>query len=234
MGVQNLQSFIESQCPGACVPVDLLKIARSVSVRRVPNNRGNYKQQLPYPTYNRLRLVLDGECCLDRLYGGYFSDWVCGGQWYRMVQFLSLLVQTLQGNNIDVAVFFNGALEPERTTEWAKQQAANRKKISQVLKHVSMKATPPPKVWWIPPVCLRTCLRMALRHLNLQVICTMDDHHQEVIAFCRENSFDGLMAEDAEYAIFDPPRYFSSEQMKLTYKVGFPNLCWPLFSEQGS
>lgn len=47
----------------------------------------------------------------------------------------------------------------------------------------------------------------------------MDDHHQEVIAYCRENSFNGLIADDAEYAAFDPPRYFSSEQLKLTYKV---------------
>ena len=52
----------------------------------------------------------------------------------------------------------------------------------------------------------------------------MDDHHQEVIAYCRENSFHGLMAEDAEYAIFDPPRYFSSEQLKLTYKVGLSEI----------
>lgn len=47
----------------------------------------------------------------------------------------------------------------------------------------------------------------------------MDDHHQEVIAYCRENNFNGLIADDAEYAAFDPPRYFSSEQLKLTYKV---------------
>lgn len=49
----------------------------------------------------------------------------------------------------------------------------------------------------------------------------MDDHHQEVIAYCRENNYNGLIADDAEYAAFDPPRYFSSEQLKLTYKVCF-------------
>ena len=27
------------------------------------------------------------------------------------------------------------------------------------------------------------------------------------------------MADDGEYAVFDPPRYFSSEHLKLTYKV---------------
>lgn len=50
-------------------------------------------------------------------------------------------------------------------------------------------------------------------------MCTMDDHHQEVIAYCREYGFHGLLADDAEYAAFDPPRYFSSENLKLTYKV---------------
>lgn len=49
-------------------------------------------------------------------------------------------------------------------------------------------------------------------------MCTMDDHHQEVIAYCREYGFHGLLADDAEYAAFDPPRYFSSEHIKLTYK----------------
>lgn len=213
MGIQALQKFIEANCPGACVPVDLLKIARNAAVRR-PGGRGNPRS----PAGNRLCLVVDGECCLDRLYGGYFSDWVCGGQWNRMVQFLSVLIQTIQNNNIELAVFFNGSLEPQRLEEWHRQQQAERRKVGQVLKHVATKATPPPKVWWIAPVCLRTCLRMALRHLNVTVLCSMDDHRQEVIAFCRENGFHGLMAEDAEYAIFDPPRYFSSAQLKLTYK----------------
>ncbi|CAN7937173.1 unnamed protein product [Ixodes hexagonus] len=212
MGIQALQKFIEANCPGACVPVDLLKIARTAAVRRV--GRGNTRS----PASNRLCLVVDGECCLDRLYGGYFSDWVCGGQWNRMVQFLSVLIQTIQNNNIELAVFFNGSLEQQRLDDWHRQQQAERRKVGQVLKHVATKATPPPKVWWVAPVGLRTCLRMALRHLNVTVMCTMDDHHQEVIAFCRENNFHGLMAEDAEYAVFDPPRYFSSAQLKLTYK----------------
>nr|XP_027232877.1 constitutive coactivator of PPAR-gamma-like protein 2 isoform X2 [Penaeus vannamei] len=214
MVIQDLQRFLESQVPGACVPVDLLKIAKSVSIRR-----GN-QRNVPRGGYGQppLTLVVDGECCLDRLYGGFFSDWVCGGQWNRMVQFLAVLIQTVQSNNIELAVFFNGALEQQRLNEWSRSQIALRRNVNSVLKHVTVKGTPPPKVWWVAPVGLRTCLRMALRHLNIQVLCTMDDHHQEVIAFCRENNYHGLMAEDAEYIIFDPPRYFSSHQLKLTYK----------------
>ncbi|XP_063992108.1 constitutive coactivator of PPAR-gamma-like protein 1 homolog isoform X3 [Diachasmimorpha longicaudata] len=213
MGVQDLQTFLDSNCvPGGVVPVDLLKIARNVIQRQRnrPNKNPNHS--------NILRLVLDGECCLDRLYGGYFSDWACGGQWNRMVQFLAVLIQSIELSGVELVVFFNGCNESARRAEWIQNQLKMRLKVNNVLKHITTKGTPPPKIWWTPPVCLRTGLRMALRHLKVSVMCSMDDHHQEVIAYCRENNFHGLIADDAEYAIFDPPRYFSSEQLKLTYK----------------
>ena len=146
-------------------------------------------------------------------------DWVCGGQWNRMVQFLSILVQTIQNNNMELAVYFSGALELARMREWVEQQYGQRRHINQALKHVALKGTPPPKVWWTAPACLRTALRMALRHLKVQVLCSAEDHRQEVLAFCRDNNYHGVMAEDAEYLLLAPPRYFSAKQMKLTYKV---------------
>jgi hypothetical protein len=36
------------------------------------------------------------------------------------------------------------------------------------------------------------------------------------------------MADDGEYAVFDPPRYFSSEHLKLTYKVWIEVKCRPI------
>ncbi|PSN37579.1 hypothetical protein C0J52_15967 [Blattella germanica] len=197
MGVQDLQSFLEGpQVSGGSVPVDLLRIARGVAQRQARHQRGGKNAGVQHGG-NKLSLVVDGECCLDRLYGGYFS---------------------VQTSHIELAVFFNGCLEQQRMAEWVSQQQEVRRKINQVLKHINTKGTPPPKVWWTAPVGLRTCLRMALRHLSVGVLCTMDDHHQEVIAYCRENGFHGLMADDGEYAVFDPPRYFSSEHLKLTYK----------------
>ncbi|XP_043207106.1 constitutive coactivator of PPAR-gamma-like protein 1 isoform X2 [Amphibalanus amphitrite] len=214
MGIQDLQRYIEAHVPGACVPVDLLKIARGVTLHR-PRTPGSRHRP---PAAVELCLVLDAEGCLDRLYGGYFSDWVCGGQWNRMVQFLSILVQTVQNNNMELAVYFSGALELPRMREWVGRQYNQRRDINQALKHVALKATPPPKVWWTAPACLRTALRMALRHLKVQVLCSVEDHRQEVMAFCRENNYHGVMAEDAEYLLLGPPRYFSAKQMKLTYK----------------
>ncbi|XP_029668535.1 constitutive coactivator of PPAR-gamma-like protein 1 homolog [Formica exsecta] len=216
MGIQDLQTFLDSNCvQGGSVPIDLLKIAR-VFAQKSQRNRVIKGQQLH--NFGKLRLVLDGECCLDRLYGGFFSDWACGGQWNRMLQFLAVLIQAMEMSGLEIAVFFNGCFEPLRRADWVQHQLQMRAKVNNVLKHITTKGTPPPKIWWTPPVCLRTSLRMALRHLNVTVLCSMDDHHQEVIAYCRENNYNGLIADDAEYAAFDPPRYFSSEQLKLTYK----------------
>lgn len=214
MGIQDLQTFLESSAiPESCVGVDLVRIARSVSQKLAKQNYKKGNNSL-----TKFSLVVDGECCLDRLYGGYFSDWACGGQWNRMVTFLAEFVNSLLKANIDLVVFFNGCIEQQRMAEWIAAQQRTRLKVNQVLKHVATKGTPPPKVWWTSPVCLRTAIRMVLRHLNVSVVCTMDDHKQEVIGYCRENNFHGLIADDAEYAAFDPPRYFSARQLKLTYK----------------
>lgn len=70
MGVSDLQAFLESpSLEGGAVSVDLLKIARNVTQRQQPHNT-NRKIR---PIGNKLKLIVDAENCLDRLYGGYFS-----------------------------------------------------------------------------------------------------------------------------------------------------------------
>jgi hypothetical protein len=75
MGVQDLQSFLEGpQVTGGSVPVDLLRIARGLAQRQVrQQQRGGKSGGSHHAPGNKLSLVVDGECCLDRLYGGYFS-----------------------------------------------------------------------------------------------------------------------------------------------------------------
>jgi hypothetical protein len=87
-----------------------------------------------------------------------------------MVQFLAILIQHMQAGGIELVVFFNGSFESGRMTQWAAAQQNTRRNVASVLRHLGGKGTPPPKVWWVPPVCLRTCLRMALRHLNVTVV----------------------------------------------------------------
>lgn len=70
MGIQDLQTFLESNAvEGGSVSVDLLRIARNAAQRQNQINNRNKR----FNVGNKLKLVLDAECCLDRLYGGFFS-----------------------------------------------------------------------------------------------------------------------------------------------------------------
>lgn len=146
MGIADFQEFLETECSSACVSVDLLKISRGFVQ---PKRRGGGRNG----GNGRFCLVVDAECCLDRLYGGFFSDWVCGGQWNRMTAFLTSLIQACHNANMELVVFFNGALEKEKMNEWFAQQLAQKDKVRYVLRHIANKGTPPPKVWWNPPRC---------------------------------------------------------------------------------
>ena len=114
-------------------------------------------------TPNRLALVLDAESCLDRLYGGYYSDWVCGGQWNHMLEFISAMFQTMSQSNIHTATFIDGTLDPARVDTWVQSQLKMKQNVKHVLRHLHKRGTPPPKVWWVPPTCVRSVLRLALR-----------------------------------------------------------------------
>lgn len=50
------------------------------------------------------------------------------------------------------------------------------------------------------------------------MVCSVKDHHLELIQYCRQHKFHGLMADDAEYLAFDPPRFFSAHSLKLTMR----------------
>lgn len=64
MGVKFLHDFIEANSPGE--EIDLIKIAAN-HVANLPDD-----QRKPGVT-PKFCLVIDGESCLNRLYGGYFS-----------------------------------------------------------------------------------------------------------------------------------------------------------------
>ncbi|XP_078468445.1 constitutive coactivator of PPAR-gamma-like protein 1 isoform X2 [Lampetra planeri] len=174
------------------------------------------QQHHQQPSPGPLRLLVDAENCLGRLYGGFFTDWVSGGQWNQMLGFLAALSRSCAQANIELVVFFSGALEKGRLPEWTKRQACERHTAQQIVAHVQSKGTPPPKVWFIPPVGLAHFIRLALLRFRVKVCQSINDHHLEVIRFCKESGFHGLVAQDSDYAVFCPPHYFSSSTLKLS------------------
>ena len=61
-------------------------------------------------------------------------------------------------------------------------------------------------------------LRFALKSLSCTVVSSIDDHRQEVMAFCWENGYHGVMADDGEYAMFSPPRLLSAHALKMSFQ----------------
>ena len=47
---------------------------------------------------------------------------------------------------------------------------------------------------------------------------SVEDHHHEAMAFCWENGFHGVLSDDGEFAMFNPPRLFSAHDIKLSFQ----------------
>lgn len=58
---------------------------------------------------------------------------------------------------------------------------------------------------------------LSLSTLRLQVVQTLEDHHQEVLCLYRDFGFAGLIAQDSEFALCNVPAYFSSHALKLSW-----------------
>uniref|UniRef100_A0A8B9RMU5 Family with sequence similarity 120C n=1 Tax=Astyanax mexicanus TaxID=7994 RepID=A0A8B9RMU5_ASTMX len=227
MGVQGFQEYLEKRCPGAAVPVDLLKLARTAG-RQPPHHHPHpphhhhphphHPGSLPPPPPPPARILVDADSGLQRLYGGYQTDWVCGGEWNAMLGYLAALSQAcLYQGGLELVVVFNGTLGKERWPEWARRAQGQRQTAQLIVNHVGSKATPPPRAWFLPPACLSHCVRLAMFRFRVRVVQTLEDHHQEVLSLYRDYGFQGLIAQDSEFALCNVPAYFSSHALKLSW-----------------
>ncbi|KAJ8047256.1 Constitutive coactivator of PPAR-gamma-like protein 1-like [Holothuria leucospilota] len=212
MGIAGFLEYIQRSCPQACVGVDLGQLAR----KRLENTgRGRGKVLVGQ---DPLVLLVDANSCLHRLYGGSFTDWVCGGQWNSMFHFIDNLARSSRSNNIKLVVFFNGSLEKSRTQQWFQQQEMDKNTAYQVLSHVYHRCSSPGKALWYPPVGLDSCIRLALRQCGITCIGTTHDHSREIMAFFYQTGGHGVMTQSAEFAFFNPPQLFSSHRFKLSMR----------------
>ncbi|XP_078391023.1 constitutive coactivator of PPAR-gamma-like protein 1 homolog isoform X1 [Cetorhinus maximus] len=218
MGVQGFQEFIEKHCAAAVVPVELQKLARAARHRASGLRPGLCPPPPPAsPPPPPLRLLLDAETGLHRLYGGSFTDWVSGGQWNQTLAYLASLAAACRAAGLELVVAFDGALAKGRLPDWARRQSQARHSAQLVVNHVRSRGTPPPRVWFLPPPCLAHCIRLALLRFRVKVVQSIEDHHQEVISFYRENGFHGLIAYDSEYALCNVQCYLSAHALKLSW-----------------
>jgi len=204
--LNNLQEFVESFCKAeACREVDLRELAGAA------RSQGTC-----------FSVVLDVDSCLSRLYSGFFADWIGGGQWTNVIEYLTRMIQSCRECGLTVVAFFNGAVDGTRFSEWCEARAEECSNVRNITHHIMNKATPPPKLWWIPPSFLTASIRLAFISLGVPVVTSTADHRLELVTYCREHAVTGVIGSSAEYLIFGSIRYFSGEKFKLKYSGSMP------------
>ena len=76
-----------------------------------PSNRHQSSEEIKFS------VVIDSESCLDRLYGGYYSDWASGGQWNRMLTYIGNLSNACKLNKLHVTVAIRGGVDKQHAEE---------------------------------------------------------------------------------------------------------------------
>lgn len=86
-----------------------------------------------------------------------------------MLGYRSALSQASFLGHIELLMCFSGALEKDRLHNWVKRQVNDRQPARQILSHIQNKGTPPPKVWFLPPVCVAHYIGLALLRVGIGV-----------------------------------------------------------------
>lgn len=165
-----------------CFSVDLFNVTpnranNTVTQKNGPTHIDKPSSGSPSKTKNKgpkLSVIIDSESCLDRLYGGYYSDWASGGQWNRMLGYIGNLYRACQTNNIQLTVAIRGGVEKEHATHLFNANRDFKERLSRVILHLQNRGTPPPKVWWLPPTCLREVLCLAMHYYGKILYCIMN------------------------------------------------------------
>ena len=180
-------------------------------------------------------LLIDVDTSLERLYGGFYPDWLAGGEWSHLYSYLLSLLKTCQELSICLVFCFDGTLYRYGQSQWYYEQIQQRKKVNQIFKHLKQNKTGlPRRHLWFPPPAFQLSLRTILRELNSPYLVIYQTwgygscQHQEQMKICAEQyqqSLIGIISSDLEFFfpnnVKDPKislRNFSSKHFKLSLK----------------
>ena len=135
-------------------------------------------------------ILIDGESCLHRLFGGAWLEWRSDGihdQCYEMIRNLEYFAYS---KNAYIVIAFNGNISKLTGKEAFQLPGLKRYKLEEE-RLVSISKTvynsPEPhkdRNCFVPPLSLRTFIRQ-YEHKNLTFLQTTGDHAEEIISWCR-------------------------------------------------
>lgn len=184
---------------------------------------------------NLSHLIIDVDTSLERLYGGFYSDWLAGGEWTHLYSYIVSLIKSCQELSLCLIFCFDGTLYRYGQSQWYEEQIQQRKKVNQIFKHLKQnKSGLPRRNFWLSPAAFQLCLRMILRELNSPNLIIFQtwgyghgQHQQQLKTYANQyrSSLLGVVSSDIDF--FFPQidqdqmillRYFSSKHFKLSMK----------------
>jgi hypothetical protein len=184
------------------------------------------------PSTQLSHLIIDVDTTLERLYGGFYPDWLAGGEWSHLYSYILSLLKTCQELSLCLIFCFDGTLYRYGQSQWYYEQIQQRKKVNQIFKHLKQnKSGLPRRHLWLSPPAFQLCLRTILRELNSSYLIMYQTwgyggcQHQDqmkIYANKYHQSLIGIVSSDIEFLFSNKTdillRYFSSKHFKLSLK----------------
>ncbi|CAF0865960.1 unnamed protein product [Rotaria sordida] len=223
VGVNNILDCLELNTPSN--KRDIEDIIRN---QRQNNNENSSSTQLYH-------LIIDVDTTLERLYGGFYPDWLAGGEWSHLYSYILSLLKTCQELSLCLVFCFDGTLYRYGQSQWYYEQIQQRKKVNQIFKHLKQnKSGLPRRHLWLSPPAFQLCLRTILREINSSYLIMYQtwgygqcQHQEQIKIYARQynQSLIGIVSSDIEF-LFSTNinnknillKYFSSKNFKLSLK----------------
>ncbi|KAL1434336.1 hypothetical protein MTO96_011964 [Rhipicephalus appendiculatus] len=197
MGIQGLQTYLETLVLGGCTLIDIAKEAK--------------KHAAYCPAGTKPTIVVDGLCLIRWLYSRT-NDYIFGGPWNYLVHTFMGLVRSFQERGIDLVFFFDGSVCGAKVEEW---RSRREKKCQEIMKTFEkLRAgcwTGGDRNFTCPNGTAHTLCFM-VRHLtSCKVFYAVEECDTEVCRYA-ESHYEcfAILGQDTDFAIFNMRvRYFS-------------------------
>jgi hypothetical protein len=224
IGVNNILDCLELNTPSN--KRDIEELIRNQ--RQNLNNNNNNENSSSTPQLSHL--IIDVDTTLERLYGGFYPDWLAGGEWSHLYSYILSLLKTCQELSLCLIFCFDGTLYRCGQSQWYYEQIQQRKKVNQIFKHLKQnKSGLPRRHFWLSPPAFQLCLRTIIRELNSPYLIMYQtwgygqcQHQEQIKLYAQQyySSLIGIVSSDIEF-LFSTKiilKYFSSKHFKLSLK----------------
>ena len=225
IGVNNLLDCLELNTPSK-----QRNIEEIICDQRLNNNN-----HTNFSSKQLFHLIIDVDTTLERLYGGFYPDWLAGGEWSHLYWYMLSLLKTCQELSLCLIFCFDGTLYRLGQSQWYNEQIHQRKKVNQIFKHLKQnKSGLPRRHLWLSPPAFQLCLRTILRELNSSYLIMYQTwgygpclHQEQIKLYAKQysESLIGIVSDDMEYLFSIEMNnknvllnYFSSKHFKLSLK----------------